>query len=327
MNILVTGGGGFLGSHVARRLRARGDQVRVLGRHRYPALTAAGIECCQGSILTPGVARRACEGMDAVVHAAAVAGVWGARRLFWQTNHVGTEVLLAECRAAGCRRFVYTSSPSVVFGRDAICGGDETLPYPARYLAHYPASKAAAERVVLAANGPDLLTCAIRPHLIWGPGDPHLIPRLLAAARAGQLRQVGDGSNLVDITYIDNAAQAHVQALDRLCPGSPVCGQPYFIGDAQPVRLWDWIRELLRRHGLPPPGRPISYRTAYALGALLETVYRVLPLPGEPRLTRFVAAQFALSHWFSHAKAERDFGYRPETDNETGLRLLLAADR
>lgn len=316
---------------MAQLLRARGDTVRVFGRRAYPELARAGIECQQGSITDTVAVTRACTGMDAVVHAAALAGFWGPRRLFWDTNYRGTRTVLGGCVTAGVRRLLYTSSPSVVFGDKPICGDDESLRYPERYLADYPASKAAAEHLLLELNGfpmadgRPLLTCALRPHLIWGPGDPHLIPRLIAAARAGRLRQVGDGSNWVDITYIDHAAAAHVQALDRLVPGSPVCGSAYFIGDAQPVNLWDWIRELLQRVGTPPAGRPIPYRAAYVLGRGLEGVHRLLPFLGEPRMTRFLAAQFAMSHHFSHARAASDFGYNPTVANAEGLRRVVAA--
>jgi nucleoside-diphosphate-sugar epimerase len=229
----------------------------------------------------------------------------------------------------------------VVFGEVSIEGGDETLPYPAHYLAHYPASKAAAEKMVLDANGWEMVvetrransngtsapdsyvrsfkTCALRPHLIWGPRDPHLLPRLVAAARAGRLRRVGDGRNRVDITYIDNAARAHVQAADALAATGVPAGKAYFIGDREPVLLWNWIDALLAQVEVRPVRKAVSYATAYRLGAVLEGMHTMLPFLGEPRMTRFVAAQFAKSHWFSHERAGADFNYQPIVDNATGL--------
>src|SRR5581483_2463045 len=174
------------------------------------------------------------------------------------------------------RRLVFTSSPSVVGGGHAIEGGDESLPYPRHYLAHYPRTKAEAERLVLAANGPDLATVALRPHLIWGPGDNHLIPRLLARAKAGRLRQVGDGTNRVDVTYIDNAAAAHVLAADRLGPGSPAPGKAYFITNGEPVALWPFVNRVVALAGLPPVTKRIPAGVAYAAGAVLEAAYRLL---------------------------------------------------
>ncbi|MCP4592311.1 MAG: NAD-dependent epimerase/dehydratase family protein, partial [bacterium] len=245
MRALVTGGGGFLGSAIARMLHGRGDEVTVLGRNRYPHVEREGIRGIQGDLRDPKAVERAAVGMDVVFHVGAIAAVWGPRSLFWDTNVGGTRNVLAACRAAGVSRLVYTSTPSVVFGRGDLCGVDESTPYPDKYLAHYPASKAIAEREVLAANGPELSTVALRPHLIWGPGDPHLIPRVLDRAARGRLVQIGDGRNQIDITYIDNAAEAHVLAADRLRPGAACAGRAYFISQGNPVALWPWLGEIL----------------------------------------------------------------------------------
>ncbi len=320
---LVTGGGGFLGGRIVEMLLAQGVRVRVLGRGSYPDIARLGAECVRGDLRDGAAVRKAAEGVDTVYHVAAKAGVWGRRQEYFGINVTGTENVIRACRQNGVSRLVYTSSPSVVFGEESIAGGDETLPYPDRYLAHYPASKAVAEQAVLQANGPDLATCALRPHLIWGPKDNHLIPRLIEVAGQGRLIRVGDGTNKVDLTYVDNAATAHVQAAGQLSPGSAVAGQAYFIGDPEPVVLWDWIDQLLVRLGMEPVKKRIGYRTARTLGGLMEVAYRLLPLKGEPPMTRFVAAQFAKSHFFSHAKAARDFGYAPSVDNATGLDRLL----
>ena len=338
--VLVTGGGGFLGRRIVEMLLARGDGVRVFCRGSYPDLAATGAELVSGDLRNDRAVADACAGMDAVCHVAAVAGVWGRRLDFHHINVRGTANVLGGCLREKVSALVYTSSPSVVIGNRDIVDGDESLPYPAKYLADYPATKALAERMVLDANGwemvsntpeplPDpggvrrLKTCAIRPHLIYGPGDPHLVPRLLAAARAGRLKQVGKGDNLVDITYIDNAAQAHVQALDELLGTARCAGRAYFVGDAAPVRLWEWIGRLLGELGLPPVRGAVSFRLAYALGAALEVLHRLVPRLGEPRMTRFVAAQFAHSHCFSHRRAKDDFGYEPRISPEQAWRGLV----
>ena len=209
MNALVTGGGGFLGGAIVRRLVARGDHVRSLSRRRYPELDALDVEQIQGDVADLNSTQSAVQGSDVVFHVAAKAGVWGPYADYHRANVVGTQNVVAACRKHGVRRLVYTSSPSVVFdGRD-LEGVDESMPYPKQYDAAYPQTKAEAERFVLAANGADLATVALRPHLIWGPGDNHLIPRILERGRAGRLRRVGRANKLIDSIYIDNAADAH----------------------------------------------------------------------------------------------------------------------
>jgi len=324
MKALVTGGGGFLGTRLARMLCERGEEVTVLGRRRYPHLEGTPIRCLQADIRDRAAVQDACRGMEVVFHAAAIPGIWGRRRTFQEINIEGTRNVLAACRAGGVRKLVHTSSPSVVFDHRDLCGVDESWPYPSRFLADYPATKAVAERLVLAANDDQLATVALRPHLIWGPGDPHLIPRVIARARTGRLVQVGDGTNLVDITYIDNAAEAHLRAAEALAPGSACAGRPYFISQGEPVKLWPWLRCLLERLGIPGPTRSIPCGLAYRLGAVAEAAYRLLRLPGEPRLTRFVAFQLAKSHYFDISAARRDFGYQPVVSTETGLDRLVA---
>jgi len=327
MNVLVTGGGGFLGGRVVRMLLDRGDSVAVFGRSRYPQFDGTGVRCIQGDIRDTPTLQAACTGMDAVVHTAGLPGIWGRKSDFWSINFDGTRSVLAACRAAGVSKLVYTSTPSVVFGRDELCGVDESQPYPKRYLTHYAASKAAAEREVLAANGPRLATIAMRPHLIWGPGDPHLIPRVIARARAGRLRQVGAGGNLVDVTYIDNAARAHLLALDRLAANAPCAGRAYFISQGEPVDLWPWLRQILSAVGIQGDLPRVSHRIAYVAGSLLEVVHKIARLRGEPLMTRFLATQLAKSHYFSIAAARRDLGYSPWVSTETGLKRLTESFR
>lgn len=322
MHALVTGAGGFLGQYIAEQLVARGDRVRGLSRRRYPELDALGMESVQGDVQDLAAVEAACRGVDCVFHVAAIAGIWGPWTQYYGINVEGTKNVVAGCRAAGVPRLVYTSSPSVTFaGRDQ-CGIDESAPYPRRWLAHYPHSKALAEMLVLAADGDDLATCSLRPHLIWGPGDPHLVPRLMDRARKGQLRQIGDGKNWIDAVYVENAAEAHLLAADALRPGSPLCGKAYFITNGEPVNCWNWINELLSLAGLPPVRSRISFPAAYAAGALLEGIWTILGRTDEPRMTRFLAAQLATSHYFDISAAKRDFGYVPRVSMAEGMERL-----
>jgi nucleoside-diphosphate-sugar epimerase len=322
MRALVTGGGGFLGLAIVRRLLSRGDVVRSLSRTRHPQLDALNVEQMHGDVADAGAVAAAAAGCDIVFHVAAKAGIWGPYREYYQMNVVGTENVLAACRRHGIRRLVYTSSPSVVFsGHDQEAMG-EAPEYPASYLAHYPATKALAERAVIAANGADLATVALRPHLIWGPGDNHLIPRLIERARQGRLRRVGSGRNRVDTIFIDNAADAHVLAADRLAPGSPLAGRTYFLSNGEPVNLWDFINRILDAAGLPPVTRSMPASVAYAAGVMFEVLYRALGRESEPPMTRFLARQLSTSHWFDISPARRDFGYCPGITIDEGLGRL-----
>ena len=322
-DILVTGGGGFLGRHIVNLLIERGDSVSILNRSIHKDLEERGVTCYTGDLRDYESVKKAIVGKQTVFHVAAKAGVWGPIKDYYGINFTGTENVLKACREFGVKKLIYTSSPSVAFGTEAIENGDESLPYPDSYLTSYPETKAKAEKMVLEANSESLLTCALRPHLIWGPGDNHLIPRVLETARSGKLMQVGDGSNLVDITYVENGAKAHIQAEEALEAGSAVAGQAYFIGDQKPVKLWQWINELLKAAEVKPVNKSISYNKAKTVGAILECIYKIIPLKGEPRMTRFVAAQLAKSHYFSHDKAKTHFGYDPKISNEEGLKRTM----
>ncbi len=326
MKVLVTGGGGFLGRHIVRALLAAGHRVIALQRSAAPALEAAGAEVRRASLLDGPALRAALAGCDAVIHTAAKAGVWGPRREFFTTNVDGTRVLLEAMRAAGVRRLVHCSTPSVVFNGGAFEGADETLPYGRGWLCPYPESKALAEQAALewgrAGHG---RVIALRPHLIWGPGDPHLLPQVIRRARSGRLRIVGDGTNRVDTTRVENAAAAHLLALGALVDPEAV-NRPYFISQGEPVVLWDWINGLLARLGLPPVRRRVSLAAAYRAGAVCELLWTVLRRRSVPPLTRFVAVELAKSHWFSIAAARRLLGYRPEAfPDAPGLDAYAAA--
>lgn len=324
---LVTGGGGFLGRAIVEQLIVRGVPVTSFARGAYPQLEARGVRAIQGDLADARAVARACAGQAVVFHVAAKAGMWGPHAEFHRVNVVGTQHVIDGCRAGAVRRLVYTSTPSVVFAGGDLCGVDESAPYPSRYDAAYPETKALAERLVLAANDGTLATVALRPHLIWGPGDPHFVPRLTARARAGRLRIVGDGRNVADFIYVDDAAAAHVQAAERLAPRSTVAGRVYFLSAGAPRPLWTMVNHLLEAAGLPPVTRAVPARLAWAAGCVLELVHRGLRLRGEPMMTRFLARELATSHWFDVSAARRDLGWEPRVDLTEGLRRLRASLR
>lgn len=324
MRALVTGGGGFLGLAIVRLLRRRDDEVRSLARNLYPELEALGVEQVRGDLADAGAVTAAARGCALVFHVAAKAGIWGDYQDYYRANVIGTDNVIAACRAHGIDRLVYTSSPSVVFDGKDMEGVDESVPYPAHFEAHYPRTKAEAEQRVLAANGPELATTALRPHLIWGPGDNHLVPRILDRGRRGRLRRIGRRPCLVDTLYIDNAAKAHLQAADHLAVGSPVAGKAYFLAQGEAKPVWEVVDRILSAGNLPPVTRTISPQLAYAAGLLLEQVYTLLRLSGEPPMTRFVARELSTAHWFDLSAARRDFGYRPQVSFAEGMERLAA---
>jgi len=323
MRILVTGGGGFLGQEIINQLLARGETVRSFGRTPQPALAARGVEIFQGDLGDLGAVTNAATGCDAIIHTAAKAGVWGSWDSYYQPNVLGTQNVLSAMRQHNIVRLVYTSTPSVVFDGKSHAGADESMPIGRDFPCHYACTKAIAELKVLTAHDEiKLRVIALRPHLIWGVGDPHLVPRILA--RAHRLRIIGEGTNRVDLTHVRHAAQAHLRALDALAkPGHPAAGRAFFISDGAPVVLWDWINALLRQLARPPVSRRISARNAYIAGAVLEAVWRILPLSGEPPVTRFVATELSKDHWYSIAAARRDLGYVPGQDLTKEMQALL----
>lgn len=329
MRAVVTGGGGFVGRAIVEAALARGHSVTVLARRPYPELEALGARTVQADLSAPSEALDAAlEGVDVAFHVAAKTGVWGPRADFVAANVTATKNVVDACKKAGVRRLVFTSSPSVTFdGRDAEGVSEAEVTYAEHFHALYPETKAEAERLALAENGPDLAVCALRPHLVWGPRDPHIFPRIIDRARKGRLRRVGPGTNRVDLTHVDNAALAHLLAAEALAPGAAPAGKAYFVSDGSPVNLWSFVERLLLAVGVEPPRRSVSAATAYRAGAVLETAWRLLSLPGEPPMTRFVARELATSHYYDISAAERDFGYRPSVDLEAAFEETVAAFR
>lgn len=345
----VTGASGFIGGKLAERLLADGRAVRVLSRRPLPELAAHGAEVIPGDLHDRAALARGSQGADTVFHVAGRVGVWGPADDFFRVNVEGTRHVIAACRDAKVPRLVYTSSPSVVYNGGDLAGLDESAPLCTAAPCAYPTSKAAAEKLVLAANDQILATVALRPHLVWGPGDKNVVPRILALARAGRLKIVGSGRNRVDITHITNVVDAHLLAEGALATchligdmsggGTPgerhllsdmsagarrVDGRAFFITNGEPVVLWDWINEVLRGVGIPEITRRVPLPVAYVAGAVCEAVWRLGKKSGEPPMTRFVAKELATDHWFDITAARRDLVYEPRITVAQGTAELIA---
>jgi nucleoside-diphosphate-sugar epimerase len=321
-NILVTGGGGFLGYAISKLLFEKGDFITSFSRRYHPELERLNVKHILGDIRDKKAVENACKGKDVVFHTAAKAGVWGDYSEYYGINAEGTLNVVEGCLAHNVPFLIHTSSPSVVFGGKDMEGADESVPYPETYHTHYPKTKAIAEQHVLKARASGLKTIILRPHLIWGPHDNHLVPRIIKKAK--RLRIVGDGKNLVDTVYIDNAAHAHILAADSLEKNSQLSGKIYFISQGKPVPLWKMINSILKAGGLPPVTRAISPKAALRVGSFFETLYGMLNIKKEPPITKFVAKELATSHWFDITAAKRDLGYEPVVSTEEGLRRLEA---
>jgi nucleoside-diphosphate-sugar epimerase len=305
---LVTGGTGFLGRRIVERLLGQGRPVWVVARNPAPDLEARGVRFIRADLEDTDAIRASCAGARTVFHVAAKIGVWGPYGDYFRANVLST--------------------PSVVYNGRDISGADESLPLTRACPCPYPPTKAVAEAEVLAANGPGLATVALRPHLIWGPKDPHLVPGILRAARSGRLRIVGGGRNRVSMVHVENAADAHIaaeQALRR--PGAAAAGRAYFVTDGEPVVLWEWVNALLAALGEPPITRSIPLGAAHAVGAACEAAWWLLRLRGQPPMTRFVAAELARDHWFDITAARRDLGYAPRVSPKEAMAELVASLR
>ncbi len=321
LKALVTGGGGFLGKAIVEQLLERQWEVRSLSRGDYPDLRAMGVETLRGDIADARIVSEAVKGCDIVFHVAAKAGVWGKYEDYYRPNVMGTENILDACRIHNVERLVYTSSPSVVYGDEPLRGVDESVDYPDTYLTAYPETKAIAEKKVVKANCKVLKTVSLRPHLIWGPGDNHLVPRIVDRARRGKLRKVGDGKAVVDSVYIDDAARAHLLAADAL-EGDAAAGKVYFITQGEPMAVGELIDRIIDSAGLEPVDATVPAKIAYGMGWLLETVYRLLRKKEEPLMTRFVAKQLSTDHYFDISAARQDLDYQPTWTIDEGMNEL-----
>ncbi len=322
MKVFVTGGGGFLGFAIVEQLLDRGYEVVSFSRSAYPALQQLGVSHRQGNLSDYPTLRAAMRSCEAVFHVAAKVDGWGRYADFYAANVIGTKHVLRACTELGIPHLVFSSSPSVVVS-GPIEGADESLPYPQKYDAYYPQTKALSEQAVLAANGPQLTTCSLRPHLIWGPRDHHFLPVLFERRRKGQLRIVGSGDYLVDTIYIDNAARAHLQALEAMQrEPARVGGKAYFLSQDHPISIRAFINRLLDTGGLPPVDKSLPPRVALRLGWFLENTYRIFRIQTPPRLTTFIAKHLSNPHWFDISAAKQDLGYTPQVSIEEGMDRL-----
>ena len=322
MKVLVTGGGGFVGGYVIERLIARGYNVRSFGRSPQPKLSALGVEVVCGDIADVKAIEAACDGVAAVFHVAARAVIWGSWLSYYQPNVIGTRNILTACKAKGVGRLIYTSTPSVVFNRQAIRGGNEALPYGRNWLCHYAHTKAIAEQEALAANSDTLKVVALRPHLVFGPGDPHLLPRVIESAKIGRLKIVGRGRNKVDVSYVGNVADAHIDALDALDSGR-CAGCAYFISQGEPVELWPWLNLILEGLNHVPLAKKVPLPIAYSAGAICELLWKMQGRRTDPPMTRFVAVELAKDHYFDISAAQRELGYSATVSMSEALDLTI----
>lgn len=311
-----------MGGAIVKMLLERGEEVRSFSRGKYSELEKLGVPQYQGDLADGEAVMGAAEGCDIIFHVAAKPGVWGDYDDYYRANVLGTRHVIKACKEHKISKLVYTSTPSVVYTDGGISGGDESLAYSPNPSCHYQATKILAEKMVMEANSPDLAVVSLRPHLIWGPGDNHLVPIIIERGKAGQLRKIGHDHHLVDSVYIDNAAEAHLLAADKLSPDSPIAGKVYFITNGEPVPVWDLINSILEAGGVPPIKRTISPKMAYFAGSVLEGIYHLFRIKSEPRMTRFVAKQLSTEHWFDLSAARLDLGYEPKVSIKEGLKRL-----
>lgn len=321
--VFVTGAGGFLGKALCRFLRNADINVVGFARGDYPELSAMGVTMIRGDLSDQQSLYNALSGCDVVFHVASKAGVWGDKQSYFKPNVEGTQHIINACNIHNISRLIYTSTPSVTFtGKDEE-GIDESAPYATKFMNFYGLSKAIAEQNVLNSNSDSLKTVALRPHLIWGPGDRHLVPRVLARAKAGKLKLVGKVDKLVDTIFIDNAVYAHLLAAVELANSSPKCaGKAYFLSNDEPIFMADMLNKILACDNLPTLTKRVPTSIAYALGVVLEWAYLALGKKTEPMMTRFVAKQLSTSHYFNISACKQDFNYSPLLTIDQGMLLL-----
>ena len=330
MKVLVTGGGGFLGQAICRQLVAAGHSVCAFNRNRHAGLDELNVEQRLGDISHLDSVCDAAKGIDAIVHSAGKVGAWGALEEYYETNVRGTDNVLAACELNEIDKLVFTSSATVVHGGGDLEGVDESAPYATHFSSPYAQTKALAEQRVLAANGNELATVALRPHIVWGPGDPNFLPRILRQARRGRFRLIGKADKKIDTTWIDNAAAAHVLAVQKIAVGSPIAGKAYFVTQGDPITVEHLINSWLRADGFPPETRRVPLGLAQFLGTALETIYQTVRAQNEPPVTRLGVEMLTTAQWFNIEAAKRDLGYTPTVSLAEGfvrLSQYLARER
>lgn len=330
--VLVTGGGGFLGRALCRKLLQAGIEVNSYSRRFYPELADIGVRQFQGDLTDIQSLQQACSDCQLVFHLAAKAGVWGERQDFLATNLDGTANVIAACQQGGINYLVYTSSPAVIFAGEDASGVDERAPYAETYLNDYAESKARAEKMLLRAQGAPIAggsrlnVVALRPQMIWGPGDRHLYPRILSRRQYCVLQMVGSREPMVDSIYIDNAVFGHLLAAETLLNRPvQVAGKVYFLSDDEPMPMAELLKRLQACTGREPVIRRLNARLLYLLGGLFETLYTKLGLSATPPMTRYIAKQLTCCHYCDISAAKQDLDYRPLVSVNEGLRRLSRA--
>jgi nucleoside-diphosphate-sugar epimerase len=326
VRVLVTGASSLIGIGVVRSLASRGDEVVCLQRRRAVELDDVhGVEQVLADIRSPDAVTAAAVGCDAVVHLAAKVGVVGSWDDYRAVNVDGTAHVLAAAERAGIGRVVHVSSPSVAHGGEPIVGAGAERPVVGRSAAWYPESKAMAELLALDAVSDRLGVVAIRPHLVWGPGDTQLVGRIVDRARAGRLALVGGGRSLVDTTYVDNAVDALVAALDAVGPDAQCSGRAYVVANGEPRTIRELVAGICAAADVPFAPRDVPLRAGIAAGAVVERIWPWLRRDDEPPLTRFLAEQLGTAHWFDPRPARDDLGWTPAVGIDEGLRRLAAS--
>jgi nucleoside-diphosphate-sugar epimerase len=307
-------------------LRSVNIKVTGFARGNYPELEQMGVVMIRGDICDLKFLTAAMQSCDLVFHVASKAGIWGNKNEYYRPNVDGVANIIQACKTLSIKHIVYTSTPSVTFAGIDEEGIDESQPYAEKFLNYYAESKAIAEQMMLNANSEQLKTVALRPHLIWGPEDPHLISRVIERGKAGGLKLLGKTDKLVDTVYVDNAAYAHVLAGVNIVKADTNCaGKSYFISNDQPITMANMLNKILACVDLPPVTKRVPVVFAYAAGALLEWVHHLLAKKEEPMMTRFVARQLSTSHYFNIEAAKKDLGYQPLINIEQGMQRLKAS--
>ena len=323
MRVLVTGASGFLGRATAAAVRDDGHEVRTF--QRRPS-GVAGVSDVLGTMTDAAAVARAVADVDAVVHLAAKVSLAGDPADFARVNVDGTRTLVDAARSAGVGRFVFVSSPSVAHTGSSLVGVDAGPAEPALARGDYARTKAAAELVALGADAPDFAVVAVRPHLVWGPGDTQLVGRIVDRARTGRLPLLDSGAALIDTLYVDNAASAMVAALEHAADEG-VHGNAYVVTNGEPRPVADLLAGICTASGVPAPRVHVPAGVARVAGSLVEAVWRVRPGEDEPPMTRFLAEQLSTAHWFDQRRTRRDLQWAPAVSIDEGLARLAAAAR
>lgn len=322
MNVLVTGGGGFMGMALIKRLISEGHKVTSFSRREYPLHWALGINSIQADIRDQEAIEKACKGRDVVFHLAAKVGIWGPYDSYYSTNVTGTLNVIKACRKQGVSRIIFTSSSSVVFDGSDLDGVDESFPYPEKHGSAYAATKAMAERLIIEANCDTLKTISLRPHLVWGPYDAHIIPGILKRASSGRLRRIGDKEHFIDTTYIDNMTDALLLAVEALNSKPEAAGRNFFITNGEPARVWDFINSIIQIAGHEPVQKKIPEKVALLAAGIAEYLHKVFKVNTEPFMTRFAIKELCTNHWFDITSARKILGYNPRISYADGFKHL-----